>query len=36
MFFVSMNFSKKFREYVRMENLDYKNENIDRKYLENM
>ena len=31
-----MNFSKNFREYIRMENLDYKNENIERKYLEHM
>ena len=27
-------FSKSFCEYIRMEKLDYKNENIDRKYLE--
>ena len=31
-----MNFSKNFREYIRTENLDYNNENIERKYLKNM
>ena len=31
-----MNFSKKFCEYIRIENIDYKNENIERENLENM
>ena len=31
-----INFSKNFCEYIRMGNQDYKNENIERKYLENM
>ena len=36
LFLICQNFSKNFREYITMENLDYKNENIERKYLENM
>ena len=36
MFFVFINFSKNFHEYIRMGNKDCKNENIDGKYLENM
>ena len=36
MFFVFINFSKIFHEYIRMGNKDCKNENIDGKYLENM
>ena len=35
-FFNLKNFSKNFREYIRMETLDYKNEDIERKYLKNM
>ena len=31
-----MFFSKVSCEYIRMENLDYENENIERRYLENM
>ena len=31
-----MNFWKNFRKYIRMENQNYKNEFIERKYLENM
>ena len=31
-----MNFWKNFRKYIRMENRNYKNELIERKYLENM
>ena len=36
MFFNLKNFSKHFCKYIRMENLDYKNENIERKYSKNM
>ena len=36
MFAVFKIFSKNFREYIRMENPSYKNENIERKYLNNM
>ena len=36
MFFNFKNFSKNFREYIRMENLDYKNKNVDRRYLNNL
>ena len=36
LFLIGQNFSKNFCEYITMENLDYKNENIERKYLENM
>ena len=35
-FFNLKKFFKNFREYIRMENLDYKNENIERKFLEYM
>ena len=31
-----MNFSKNFREYIRIEKIDYKNENIEKKYFKNM
>ena len=31
-----MNFSKKFSEYIRIEKLDYKNENIEKKYFKNI
>ena len=34
--FVSKNFSKNFRDYIRMENSNYENENIDTKYLKTM
>ena len=36
LFFGFMNFSKVFWEYIRMKNEDYQNENIERKYLENI
>ena len=36
LFFGFINFSKTFCEYIRIENQDYKNENIERKYNENM
>ena len=36
LFFGFMNFSKVFSEYIRMKNQDYQNENIERKYLENI
>ena len=35
-FFVFKNFSKDFIEYIRIENPSYKNENVERKYLNNM
>ena len=35
-FFNLKKFLKNFREYIRMKNLDYKNENIERKFLEYM
>ena len=35
-FFNLKNFSKTFHEYIRMENLGYKNEDVERKYLRNM
>ena len=35
-FSVFKNFSKNIHEYIRMENPSYKNENIERKYLNNM
>ena len=34
--FVFIKFSKYFREYIRMVNQDYKNRNIEKKYLENV
>ena len=34
--FCFQNFSKSFREYIRMENLHYKNKTMERKYLKNM
>ena len=36
LFFGFINFSKHFCEYIRMENKDYKNKDIGRKYLQNM
>ena len=36
LFFGFINFSKHFCEYITMENKDYKNEDIGRKYLQNM
>ena len=36
LFFGFMDFSKLFCEYIRMKNQDYQNENIERKYLENI
>ena len=36
LFFGFMDFSKRFCEYIRMKNQDYQNENIERKYLENI
>ena len=35
-FFVFTKFSINFHEYIRMEKLGYKHENIDEKYFENM
>ena len=35
-FFVSKKFSKDLREYTKIENPSYKNENTDKKYLYNM
>ena len=35
-FFDLKNFSKMFHEYIMMENLGYKNEDVERKYLRNM
>ena len=34
--FVLKNFSKSFHEYIRIENTNYKNENIETKYLSKM
>ena len=34
--FIYVNFSKSFHEYIWMENQDYKNKNIKRKYRKNM
>ena len=34
--FAFINFSKHSREYIGMKKQDYKDENIERKYLENM
>ena len=36
LFFGFINFSNIFCEYIRIENQDYKNENIERKYIENI
>ena len=36
MLFDLKTFFKNFREYIKNENLDYKNEDIERKYIKNM
>ena len=36
LFFGFINFSKYFCEYIRMGNQDYKDKNVERKYLENI